>query len=157
MQELWRRWPKEYNDTVKGVADNAADFSISAHVSMFMDELGFGINARTNPSVAEVHTNEPFTKSEFVPIVCDGWKSKRVTWLQVQGDGISDEYHKKKWPPWQDLPIRSPQGDIRWAWMAMTEKFWPTPSVHEKYPFGDSYYHDLKLAEDGEKICPGPH
>ena len=155
MQELWRRWPKEYSDTVKGVEDNVNDFAISAHVSMFMDELGFGINAGRNPSVTEVHTNEPFTKSQFVPLICDGWKSKRVAWLQVQGDGISDEYHKTKWSP--NFRFRSPQGDVRWAWMAMTEKFWPSPSVHEKYPFGDSYYHDLKLADDGEKLCPGEH
>ena len=122
---------------------------------MFMDELGFGINIDKLPNVVEIHTNQPYSSSKFIRKVCNGWKNPRKFWIQAQGDGISDEYHKKKAPSWKDLPVRSPQGDVRWAWMAMTEKFWNFPSVHEVDHFGGKVYDDLKLSEDGEKLCPG--
>ena len=37
----------------------------------------------------------------------------------------------------------------------MAEKFWKFPSVHEVDHFGDKVYDDLKLSEDGERLCPG--
>jgi len=155
LQELWRRWPRKYAETVKTVEQEESNFDLKAHHNMFMDELGFGINVAETPNVVEVHTNQPYPSSSFVHLVCSGWKDPRKFWVQVQGDGISDEYHKKKWPWWKDLPIRSPQGDVRWAWMAMAEKFWKFPSVHEVDHFGDKVYDDLKLSEDGERLCPG--
>ena len=69
---------------------------------------------------------------------------KTPDWLQVQGDGISDEYMTGE---------HSARGDLRWAWQAIQEAMWPKQSSFEISPFGDKYTTKLKLKMHGKKLC----
>ena len=85
---------------------------------------------------------------DFVRAVCLQTQKKRADWLQVQGDGISDEYIGES---------NEARGDIRFAWQAMSEAMWSTRSSAEiNEPFGgDNVYEKMALREHGEALCRG--
>ena len=151
MEELWRIWPKEYAATVNRKINDRKDFQTISHLGMFMEDLGLGKNiAESGIMCHEVHTNSnaDYKKSDFVKGICETWlrKSgvKTPDWLQVQGDGISDEYMTGE---------HSARGDLRWAWQAIQEAMWPKQSSFEISPFGDKYTTKLKLKMHGKKLC----
>jgi hypothetical protein len=150
MEELWRLWPKEYAATVNRKINDRKDFQTISHLGMFMEDLGLGKNiAESGIMCHEVHTNSnaDYKKSDFVKGICKAWlgkdKMKKPDWLQVQGDGISDEYifgeHRAR-------------GDLRWAWQAIQEEMWPKQSSFENSPFVDKGI-TMKLRRYGNTLC----
>ena len=110
-----------------------------------MEDLGLGTNIVKEGSIChEVHTSSDTKYTKFVGGICSTWKKKNIDWLQVQGDGISDEYMESK---------RSARGHIRWAWQAIMDAMWPKQSMFENSPFGDEYYERLNMLEEGQKLC----
>ena len=123
------------------------DFQTISHLANFLEDLGLGKNiAETGIICYEVHTNaENYKYDDFVTGICQQWKNRELDWLQVQGDGISDEYMTGK---------RSARGHIRWAWQAIMEAMWPKPSAVEIAPFGDEYFYKaLNMTEEGNLLC----
>ena len=80
--------------------------------------------------------------------VCKTWKMKKIDWLQVQGDGISDEYMSEN---------RMAMGNLRWAWQCLTEAMWPKQSIYESIPFGDGGEEEEGLRPPRRGFCsPSP-
>jgi hypothetical protein len=157
LDELYMLWEGEYNDTIRSRfseinAQHFKDLSLTTHAGMFLEDLGLGKNDLRLPHMAEWHTNSQGgggpRLEDFVRSVCLQVQKKVVDWLQVQGDGISDEYIGE---------TNEARGDIRFAWQAMSEAMWPKRSDAEiEVPFGgDNVYAGMALREHGEALCLG--
>ena len=94
--------------------------------------------------------------------ICDAWQAGRQKgvkadsmkhaqhmWLQVQGNGVCDEYFFGT----EDRPWNTPRGDYRYMWMALQEAMYPEPTAAENMPFGDEVYRELGLRKAGERMC----
>jgi hypothetical protein len=145
-EEIWRLWPNEYGATVSRKSHTPKDFQIITHHGMFLEDLGLGKNIPTAGMIChEIHTLSSTNINFFINSVCKTWKMKKIDWLQVQGDGISDEYMSEN---------RMAMGNLRWAWQCLTEAMWPKQSIYEFIPFGDGgEYNATYMKKEGMKLC----
>ena len=145
LAELWRVWPSNYAATVSHVQHTNDDFQIITHHGMFLEDLGLGKNIPQPDTIChEIHTLQLFNYENFLNRVCKFWKHKKIDWLQVQGDGISDEYISGE---------HTAMGNLRWAWQALTEAMWPRPSKYEVSAFGGKYYQKDEMEKQGIQLC----
>ena len=149
LKELWRLWPAAYAATVARKHQHPEDFFTQSHFGMFMEDVGFGKNVYKKANCYEVRGSLT-GYNEFVSSICKAWggnrtqKKDRVDWLQLQGEGFSDEYVEGE---------RSPRGDLRYAWQAIMEAMWTRPSEHETNHFGGQDYDAMDLKSQGIALC----
>ena len=153
LEELYRLWPGEYNSTIrskntKNNVQHHEDFSVTTHAGMFLEDLGLGKNVARAHIASNFHTNggRGSKLANFVQSVCNHAHQKDVDWLQVQGNGISDEYIAE---------TNEARGDIRFAWQALSEAMWPLQSAAEinRSSGENSLYHGIMLRNYGEDMC----
>jgi hypothetical protein len=154
LEELYRLWPREYNNTIRSVntknnVQHKTDFTVTTHAAMFLEDLGLGRNDAKVKITATHHTNGGrcgANLDRFVRSICNHARRKDVDWLQVQGDGVSDEYIAE---------TNEARGDMRFAWQALSEAMWPKPSPAEKLTRfgGDGVYDGMQLQEHGNALC----
>ena len=155
LDTLYKLWGREYNDTIRSKhtankVQHSKDMSMTTHAAMFLEDLGLAKNVPRASHMAGWHTNSQGGTGPglegFVQSVCyQAWK-KTADWLQVQGDGISDEYIGE---------TSEARGDLRFAWQSLSEYMWPVRSAAEiDAPFGsDNVYKGMALREHGEDMC----
>ena len=97
---------------------------------MFLEDLGLGKNA------AGAH------------IAANHAKQKDVDWLQVQGNGISDEYIAE---------TNEARGDLHFAWQALSRAMSPlrSPAEIDGPLGGDVVYKGMTLQKHGKALCQG--
>ena len=152
LEELYRLWPGEYNDTIrskstKNNVQHYKDFFGNHARGNVPEDLGLGKNIAQAHITTNFHTNgESSNAMEFVQSVCNHADKKDIDWLQVQGNGISDEYIAE---------TNEARGDLRFAWQALSEAMWPLPSAAEvDIPFGgDRVYEGMALLKHGKAMC----
>jgi hypothetical protein len=153
-QQISQIWKEGYKQTTSRYEQAPEDLQMLTHHALMMALLQFGRNVEEEDNVIDENHLGVWTdaKTDVAQHFCGHWHNRTTEWIQVQGDGVSDEYLEEG---------RRANGEEAYVWKALQAAFWPVPTEYEDYKdgstdvFKDPVVERMGLREVGLRLCGG--